>query len=49
MIEDRGSNFGEKCYAGGIHWREEQEDSVSWSAEKLVSDRVVMFPELLNK
>ena len=43
------SNFGEKGYAGEIHWREDQEDSVSWSAENLVSDRVVMFPKLLNK
>ena len=48
-VEDKGRNFGEQGYAGGIHWREDKEDSDSWSLENLVSDRVVMFPELLNK
>ena len=39
-----GKKFEEQGYAGGIHWREEQENSVSCSAERLVSYRVAMFP-----
>ena len=42
-----GKQFREKGYARGIHWREEQEDSVLGLQKKLVSDKVVMFPELV--
>ena len=34
----------EKGEAGGIHWKEEQENSISWSTERLVSDMVEMSP-----